>query len=155
MQFKIIVCGLDSIEARRWINSTLVGMVDPENPESLKPLIDGGTEGMLMVRIIQLLLSTNDEQVSKDKLASFFHHSHRALNANSICTPPELLFHYAQSPPFPDNRSTVSNGPIKLLGRKSGKTNHSTATTSTTSPGSINTPWSARSNSLFPELPFN
>ncbi|EEP76985.1 hypothetical protein UREG_01834 [Uncinocarpus reesii 1704] len=45
MQFKIVVCGLDSIEARRWINSTLVGMVDPENPESLKPLIDGGTEG--------------------------------------------------------------------------------------------------------------
>ena len=46
MQFKIIVCGLDSIEARRWINSTLIGMVDPEDPESLKPLIDGGTEGM-------------------------------------------------------------------------------------------------------------
>ncbi|KAL1963119.1 hypothetical protein VTN77DRAFT_8662 [Rasamsonia byssochlamydoides] len=44
-QFKIIVCGLDSIEARRWINSTLVSMVDPEDPESLKPLIDGGTEG--------------------------------------------------------------------------------------------------------------
>ncbi|KAJ5727648.1 hypothetical protein N7493_005468 [Penicillium malachiteum] len=44
MQFKIIICGLDSIEARRWINSTLVGMVDLENPESLKPLIDGGTE---------------------------------------------------------------------------------------------------------------
>lgn len=46
MQFKIIVCGLDSIEARRWINSTLIGMVDFEDPESLKPLIDGGTEGM-------------------------------------------------------------------------------------------------------------
>ncbi|KAL4926003.1 NEDD8-activating protein UBA3 [Aspergillus undulatus] len=45
MQFQIIVCGLDSIEARRWINSTLVGMVDMDNPESLKPLIDGGTEG--------------------------------------------------------------------------------------------------------------
>ncbi|KAJ5923507.1 hypothetical protein N7454_008752 [Penicillium verhagenii] len=45
LQFKIIICGLDSIEARRWINSTLVGMVDIENPESLKPLIDGGTEG--------------------------------------------------------------------------------------------------------------
>lgn len=45
MQFKLIVCGLDSIEARRWINSTLIGMVDFENPESLKPLIDGGTEG--------------------------------------------------------------------------------------------------------------
>ncbi|KAH8814989.1 hypothetical protein F5884DRAFT_770715 [Xylogone sp. PMI_703] len=45
MQFNIVICGLDSIEARRWINSTLVDMVDDENPESLKPLIDGGTEG--------------------------------------------------------------------------------------------------------------
>ncbi|KAJ3877312.1 hypothetical protein F5051DRAFT_453178 [Lentinula edodes] len=32
---------LDSLEARRWINATLVNLVDPENPESLKPLIDG------------------------------------------------------------------------------------------------------------------
>lgn len=45
MQFKLIICGLDSIEARRWINSMLVDMVDEKNPESLKPLIDGGTEG--------------------------------------------------------------------------------------------------------------
>ncbi|KAK3714712.1 NEDD8 activating enzyme [Vermiconidia calcicola] len=45
MQFNIVICGLDSIEARRWINATLVGMVDMENPDSLKPLIDGGTEG--------------------------------------------------------------------------------------------------------------
>ena len=45
MQFNIIICGLDSIEARRWINATLVGMFDGDNPDSLKPLIDGGTEG--------------------------------------------------------------------------------------------------------------
>jgi NEDD8-activating enzyme E1 len=45
MQFKLIICGLDSIEARRWINSTLISMVDMTQPESLKPLIDGGTEG--------------------------------------------------------------------------------------------------------------
>ncbi|MCJ1283701.1 hypothetical protein MMC26_003032 [Xylographa opegraphella] len=45
MQFKFVICGLDSIEARRWINATLIDMVDPENLESLKPLIDGGTEG--------------------------------------------------------------------------------------------------------------
>ena len=45
MQFNIVICGLDSVEARRWINATLVNLVDPENPESLKPLIDGGTEG--------------------------------------------------------------------------------------------------------------
>lgn len=45
MQFNTIICGLDSIEARRWINAMLVDMVDMDNPDSLKPLIDGGTEG--------------------------------------------------------------------------------------------------------------
>jgi len=45
MQFNLVICGLDSVEARRWINATLVSMVDSDNPESLKPLIDGGTEG--------------------------------------------------------------------------------------------------------------
>ncbi|KAF2857693.1 hypothetical protein K470DRAFT_266634 [Piedraia hortae CBS 480.64] len=45
MQFNLVICGLDSVEARRWINATLVGMVDEDNPDSLKPLIDGGTEG--------------------------------------------------------------------------------------------------------------
>ena len=49
MQFKMVICGLDSIEARRWINATLIDMVDMENPESLKPLIDGGTEGELTI----------------------------------------------------------------------------------------------------------
>ncbi|WFD01913.1 E1 ubiquitin-activating enzyme [Malassezia obtusa] len=46
MQFHLIICGLDSVEARRWINAMLVNMVDEANPESLKPLIDGGTEGL-------------------------------------------------------------------------------------------------------------
>ena len=45
MQFNLVICGLDSIEARRWMSATLVNLVDPENPESLKPMIDGGTEG--------------------------------------------------------------------------------------------------------------
>jgi ubiquitin-activating enzyme E1 C len=45
MQFNIIICGLDSVEARRWMNATLVQMFDNESPESLKPLVDGGTEG--------------------------------------------------------------------------------------------------------------
>jgi hypothetical protein len=39
------ISGLDSVEARRWINSTLIGRVDTDNSESLKPLIDSGTEG--------------------------------------------------------------------------------------------------------------
>lgn len=45
MQFSIVICGLDNIEARRFINATLFDMVDDSNPDSLKPLIDGGTEG--------------------------------------------------------------------------------------------------------------
>lgn len=46
MQFMLIICGLDSIEARRWINATLVSMAeDATTPEAVKPLIDGGTEG--------------------------------------------------------------------------------------------------------------
>lgn len=45
MQFQLVVCGLDSIEARRWINAMLVNMVDVDVDDSFKPLIDGGTEG--------------------------------------------------------------------------------------------------------------
>lgn len=43
--FQIIIAGLDSIAARRWINATLVQMVDEDTGEGLVPLIDGGTEG--------------------------------------------------------------------------------------------------------------
>ncbi|KAG5519158.1 hypothetical protein PMAC_002246 [Pneumocystis sp. 'macacae'] len=53
MQFNIIISGLDNIEGRRWINSMLVNIVDPEFPESLKPFIDGATEGFKgQVRVI-------------------------------------------------------------------------------------------------------
>lgn len=45
MGFQLVVCGLDSIEARRWINATLVNMVDDAVDDSYTPLIDGGTEG--------------------------------------------------------------------------------------------------------------
>ena len=47
LQFTLIICGLDSVQARRWINATVVGMYDEENPgETLKVIIDGGTEGL-------------------------------------------------------------------------------------------------------------
>lgn len=43
-QFTLVICGLDSVEARRWINATLFEMATGE-AESIIPLIDGGTEG--------------------------------------------------------------------------------------------------------------
>uniref|UniRef100_A0A6G1SP18 NEDD8-activating enzyme E1 catalytic subunit n=1 Tax=Aceria tosichella TaxID=561515 RepID=A0A6G1SP18_9ACAR len=49
--FNIIICGLDSVEARRWINNMVVSLLkydDDGNVDqsSIIPLIDGGTEGL-------------------------------------------------------------------------------------------------------------
>ncbi|KAI8802242.1 hypothetical protein BJ742DRAFT_911782 [Cladochytrium replicatum] len=45
-QFRIIICGLDSVEARRWINATVTNMFDEDDMSTLIPIIDGGTEGL-------------------------------------------------------------------------------------------------------------
>lgn len=46
-QFHIIVCGLDSIVARRWINGMLISMLNYDDgvldPQSIVPLVDGGS----------------------------------------------------------------------------------------------------------------
>ncbi|CRK26712.1 hypothetical protein BN1723_013884 [Verticillium longisporum] len=45
-QFQFVICGLDSIEARRWINAMLVSIAEEgEDADCLIPMIDGGTEG--------------------------------------------------------------------------------------------------------------
>jgi len=49
--FHLVVCGLDSIVARRWINGMLVSMLEWDDDtgeldkSTIIPLIDGGTEG--------------------------------------------------------------------------------------------------------------
>lgn len=48
--FNCIISGLDNVEARRWLNATVCGLVkfdedgDPD-PTTIIPIIDGGTEG--------------------------------------------------------------------------------------------------------------
>ncbi|ORY36865.1 hypothetical protein BCR33DRAFT_754749 [Rhizoclosmatium globosum] len=44
-QFQIVICGLDSVEARRWINATILGLYDEEEGTGFIPIVDGGTEG--------------------------------------------------------------------------------------------------------------
>ena len=50
-QFHIIVCGLDAIVPRRWINGMLISLLrydavtNDVDPASIIPLVDGGTEG--------------------------------------------------------------------------------------------------------------
>lgn len=57
-QFTVVICGLDNVQARRWINAVLVGMVD-ENLNNLIPLVDGGTEGFRgQARVILPTLSS-------------------------------------------------------------------------------------------------
>ncbi|PHH67161.1 hypothetical protein CDD81_2930 [Ophiocordyceps australis] len=53
-QFQLVICGLDSIEARRWINAMLVSIADEtDDADAIKPLIDGGTEAFKgQVRVI-------------------------------------------------------------------------------------------------------
>lgn len=47
--FHIVVCGLDSIVARRWINGMLISLLSYKDgvldQSSLIPMVDGGTEG--------------------------------------------------------------------------------------------------------------
>lgn len=50
--FNLVVCGLDSIEARRWLNSMLVEIAQVDEhgnvvQSTIIPMIDGGTEGFL------------------------------------------------------------------------------------------------------------
>lgn len=48
--FDVIISGLDNVQARRWLNATVIGLVqldedgDPD-PSTIVPIIDGGTEG--------------------------------------------------------------------------------------------------------------
>ncbi|XP_077987685.1 NEDD8-activating enzyme E1 catalytic subunit-like [Glandiceps talaboti] len=48
-KFHLVICGLDSVVARRWLNGMLLSMLNYEDGEldqsSVIPLIDGGTEG--------------------------------------------------------------------------------------------------------------
>jgi hypothetical protein len=90
----MIITGLDSVEARRWINATLVGMVDEDDPESLKPLIDGGTEGAFrglqggpsVMRVAHRFVGTVSDQGSRVKRGSSCRPCRRATSVRLVCS---------------------------------------------------------------------
>lgn len=125
MQFNIVICGLDSVDARRWISATLVNMVDPEVPESLKPLIDGGTEGECSACVCDYSSELNhrvvNRQASRARLVSFSRPSPLATNAPSTCS---LLLPPSPFAPLPtplDFPSTALNGLASWSGLESSK----------------------------------
>lgn len=68
-QFGVVVCGLDDIEARRWINALLVGFVDSEL-NGLIPMVDGGSEGFRGQARVILPTLTSCYECSLDMLSA-------------------------------------------------------------------------------------
>ncbi|KAI9252136.1 hypothetical protein BY458DRAFT_582565 [Sporodiniella umbellata] len=68
-QFQLIICGLDSVDARRWINAKVLEMVDEDDMiNTWRPLIDGGTEGFKGQARIILPTITSCYECSLDML---------------------------------------------------------------------------------------
>lgn len=68
MQFNLVICGLDSVDARRWMSATLVNLVDQDNPESLKPMVDGGTEGLSRTFLFSLASFSPTDQLKTSNI---------------------------------------------------------------------------------------
>ncbi|PVU92277.1 hypothetical protein BB561_003932 [Smittium simulii] len=87
-QFNLVICGLDSIEARRWVSGMFIDLVDDQDPTTMIPIIDGGTEGFRgQSRIILPSLSACHE------CSSGMHSSKKTYPICTISNTPRLPEH--------------------------------------------------------------
>ncbi|CAB4384804.1 hypothetical protein RhiirA5_363412 [Rhizophagus irregularis] len=102
--FQLIICGLDSVDARRWINATLVNLVDGE-PERIRVLVDGGTEGFKGQARVIIPTITSCYECSLDMLSK-----QRTFPICTIANTPRLPEHcieWASVIQWPKERSDI------------------------------------------------
>jgi molybdopterin/thiamine biosynthesis adenylyltransferase len=123
-QFHVVVCGLDSIEARRWLNTKITSFVEykeqPDgkpapNMETVIPIVDGGTEGFKGNARVIIPTETACVECTLDlfppqvcKLASREDRGNLVNNFNPY-VPCRLATRFAQLHTLQDFQSTVLN----------------------------------------------
>ena len=83
-QFQIFVTGLDSVPARRWMNAMIFSLLHFDdatgavNPATIRPMIDGGTEGFkgharVIVPTLTACLECNIDLFPPQSTSPLFH----------------------------------------------------------------------------------
>merc|ERR1719219_1926990 len=141
--FHLVVCGLDSIVARRWINGMLISMLEFDDDGELDrstsvPLVDGGTEGF------------------KGNARVIFPGVSACIDCTLDLYPPNSTSRSAPSPTPPVCPSTVWSTARSCSGLKKNHSERrpiSTVTTPSTSPGYSRRPARELTSSVSRESP--
>ena len=121
--FHLVVCGLDSIVARRWINGMLVSMLEWDDDtgeldkSTIIPLIDGGTEGFKVnIKLSEKNIVNIISLVARAVPVLFTRACPPVLTAPWTCSRLRSTSPSAPSPTRPGCPSTASSTPASSSG---------------------------------------